>query len=41
MAHQTMQEGGLWPNVIIELGPHWRTVKLTRANIVAVLDVGS
>ena len=28
MAHQTSQEGALWPSAMIRLGPHWRKVKL-------------
>ena len=26
MAHQTAQEGALWPNIMIRLGPHWHKV---------------
>ena len=33
MAHQTAQEGALWPNSAIRLGPHWRNSKITWANI--------
>ena len=42
MAHQMVQEGALWPSVMItfgRIGPHWRNSKITWANIVnAVLD---
>ena len=38
MAHQIVQEGALWPNVI-RLGPHWCKVKISIVN--AVLDVGT
>ena len=37
--HQMVQEGTLWPGSVIRLGPHWRSSKITWANIVhAVLD---
>ena len=42
MAHQMAQEGALWPNSAIRLGPHWRNSKIAWANIVyAVLNVGT
>ena len=42
MAQQMAQEGALWPNSAIRLGPHWRNSKITWANIVyAVLNVGT
>ena len=42
MAHQMVQEGALWPSVMIIFGPHWRSSKITWANIAhAVLDVGT
>ena len=42
MAHQKVQEGVLWPSVMIRFGPYWCNSKITRANIVnAVLDVGT
>ena len=42
MVHQMMQEGTLWPNSALRLGPHWRNCKITWANIVyAVLNVGT
>ena len=38
--HQMALEGALWPSGVIRLGPHWRSIKITWANIVrAVLDV--
>ena len=33
MAHQKVQEDGLWPSVVITLGPCWHKVKLNWANI--------
>ena len=33
MAYQMAQEGALWPSVVITLGPCWRKVKLSWANI--------
>ena len=42
MAHQMVQEGVLWPSIMIRFGPHWRNSKITWANIVnAVLDFGT
>ena len=39
------QEGTMWPNVMIRLGPHWHKVKLKKGQyyslVVAVVDVGS
>ena len=28
MAHQMLQEGALWPSVMIRFGPHWRNSKI-------------
>ena len=36
-----VQEGGLWPSVMMILGPRWHKVKITRANIVNIADVGN
>ena len=33
MAYQMVQEGALWPSVMITFGPCWRKVKLSWANI--------
>ena len=42
MGNQMGQEGAFWPSRVIRLGPHWRSSKITRANIVhAVLDAGT
>ena len=42
MVHQMVQEGALWPSVMIRFGLHWHNSKITRANNVnAVLDVGT
>ena len=42
MVHQMVQEGTLWPSVLIRFGPHWRNSKITWADIVkAVLDFGT
>ena len=42
MAHQMTQEGALWPNSAIRLGPHWQNSKITWANIVyPVLNIAT
>ena len=33
MAHQMVQEGTMWPSVMITLEPCWHKVKLNWANI--------
>ena len=40
--HQMVQEGDLWPSVMIRFEPHWCNSKITWANTVSgVLYVGT
>ena len=42
MVYQMVQEGALWPSVMVRFGPHWGSSEITWANIVnAEVDVGT